>query len=148
MSPVWHDPGVHTDDADEAAGPPDPPETDDATSATAGRRFAAWLAHRARWAGEAVVGRALLLWYAARDPDTPTAAKAVLWGALAYLAEPIDAIPDLSPLVGYTDDMAVMGIALAAVVASIKPEHRERARARAEGIFGGGSDEGEPADPA
>lgn len=105
--------------------------------------FVRWLLERARAAGSAVVSRALVLWYAARDPDTPVRAKAVIIGALAYLVEPIDAIPDLTPLLGYTDDMTVLGLALVAVVAYVKPAHREAARRRAAEIFGDELPEGE-----
>jgi len=130
-----------TDDPTDAGADPTP-EHVMAEADAVPRRFRAWLAHTARRAGQAVVGRALVLWYAARDPDTPAAAKAVLFGGLAYLAEPIDAIPDLTPLLGYSDDMAVMGIALAAVTASIKPEHTDRAQARAADLFGDASADG------
>ena len=121
---------------DAANGPSmDGVDVDPAVAGRAGR-FLKWLARRARGAGAAVVSRALLLWYAALDPDTPARAKAVIIGALAYLVEPIDAIPDLTPLIGYTDDMTVLGLALVAVVAYVKPEHREAARQRTVEIFG------------
>ncbi len=110
--------------------------------------FVRWLLERARAAGSAVVSRALVLWYAARDPDTPMRAKAVIIGALAYLVEPIDAIPDLTPLLGYTDDMTVLGLALTAVVAYVKPAHREAARRRAAEIFGEELPESEGVEPA
>lgn len=113
-----------------------PAPIDPAEHASTGARFRAWLGRTARAAGSAVVSRALVLWYAARDPDTPAVAKGVIYGALAYLVEPIDLIPDLTPLLGYTDDMSVLGIALAAVVAYVKPEHHARAEARVEALFG------------
>lgn len=99
-------------------------------------RFTAWLGRAARAAGSAVASRALVLWYAARDPDTPARAKAVIYGALAYLVEPIDLIPDLTPLLGYTDDMSVLGIALTAVLMYVKPEHEAKAQARVDALFG------------
>ena len=37
-------------------------------------------------------------------------------------------MPDILPLLGFTDDAAVIAAALAAVAGSITPEHREKAR--------------------
>jgi uncharacterized membrane protein YkvA (DUF1232 family) len=54
--------------------------------------------------------------------------RLILISALAYFVLPIDAMPDLVPLMGFTDDAAVIAAALAAVASELKPEHRERAR--------------------
>lgn len=72
-------------------------------------------------------GQALSVWFAARDPETPTAAKGLMLGALAYFVLPIDAIPDILAGIGFTDDAAVIAALLAAVGSSIKPKHRQRA---------------------
>jgi uncharacterized membrane protein YkvA (DUF1232 family) len=53
-----------------------------------------------------------LLWALARDPRVPTARKAVLGFAGAYILSPIDLIPDRIPLVGSFDDVAVMVLAI------------------------------------
>jgi uncharacterized membrane protein YkvA (DUF1232 family) len=81
----------------------------------------------AQKAGEKTIYTALLLYYAYKRSDTPTWAKSVILGALGYFLSPIDAIPDLTPLVGYTDDMAVLAGALATVAAYINDEVREKA---------------------
>lgn len=70
----------------------------------------------------------LSVWYAARDPETPTAAKGIMLGALAYFVLPTDAIPDLFAVVGFTDDAAVFAALLATLGANIKARHRELAR--------------------
>ncbi len=72
---------------------------------------------------------AVAAWHCARDPATPSRVRMILMAALAYLVLPIDAIPDLAPLIGFTDDAAVIAAAIAAVAAELKPEHREKARA-------------------
>lgn len=72
-------------------------------------------------------GEALAAYFAARDPETPTAAKGIMLGALAYFVLPIDAIPDILAGIGFTDDAAVIAALLAAVGSSIKPKHRLRA---------------------
>ena len=40
---------------------------------------------------------------------TPKAAKWCLYGGLAYLASPIDIIPDFIPLIGQLDDVLIVG---------------------------------------
>ena len=54
--------------------------------------------------------------------------KAALIGALAYFVLPADAVPDVLPLVGYTDDAAVLAAAIKFVTSHITPDHREAAR--------------------
>lgn len=42
-----------------------------------------------------------------RDPRVPTRSKAFAGMALAYVASPVDVIPDFVPLLGQTDDVMV-----------------------------------------
>lgn len=71
---------------------------------------------------------ALSLWYLARDPETPASAKAMVLAALAYFVVPADAIPDVLPVIGYTDDAAVIAAVIALVGRNLKPRHREAAK--------------------
>lgn len=70
----------------------------------------------------------LAAWICTRDPATPRRVRLTLLAALGYFVLPIDAIPDIMPFLGFTDDAAVIAAALAAVAGSITPEHREKAR--------------------
>ncbi|CAN7696414.1 YkvA family protein [Bosea sp. LjRoot237] len=70
----------------------------------------------------------LAAWVCARDPATPRRVKLTLLAALGYFVLPLDALPDVMPLLGFTDDAAVIAAALAAVAGSITPQHRERAK--------------------
>jgi uncharacterized membrane protein YkvA (DUF1232 family) len=70
----------------------------------------------------------LAAWFCARDPATPRRVRLTLLAALGYFVLPIDAIPDIMPLIGFTDDAAVIAAAIAAVAGSITIEHRERAK--------------------
>jgi uncharacterized membrane protein YkvA (DUF1232 family) len=79
-------------------------------------------------AGRSVVEKALVLYFCMRDSDTPAWAKAVILGALGYFILPFDAMPDLLPGVGFTDDLGVLATALFTLAAHLKPQHRERAR--------------------
>jgi uncharacterized membrane protein YkvA (DUF1232 family) len=83
----------------------------------------------AKTAGRAVMLPALKMYYSATDPDTPRWAKATIYGALGYFISPLDAIPDLLPVVGYSDDLGILVAAMAAVAAYIKDEHTVKAQA-------------------
>lgn len=50
----------------------------------------------------------LNLWDKVRDPKTDKKLKAIAIGALLYLISPIDAIPDVLPVLGLTDDVGVL----------------------------------------
>lgn len=71
--------------------------------------------------------QALAAWYAARDPETPLAAKGMIFAGLAYFVMPIDTIPDVFAGIGFTDDAAVIAALLATVGANIKRRHRDQA---------------------
>jgi uncharacterized membrane protein YkvA (DUF1232 family) len=62
------------------------------------------------------------------DRDTPRHVQAALIGALAYFVLPFDIIPDMMPLLGFTDDAAVLATALRMVSTHIRPEHRVAAK--------------------
>ena len=55
-------------------------------------------------------------------------------GALAYFILPIDVIPDFIPFLGFTDDAAVLALAIKIVGDQITEEHRQKARATLEGL--------------
>ncbi|HUQ41597.1 MAG TPA: YkvA family protein [Candidatus Limnocylindrales bacterium] len=73
---------------------------------------------RPRNMGEAIeVARKLptyarLVWGLARDPRVPTQQKLVLGAIAAYLAFPIDIVPDFIPVIGQMDDVAVLLLGL------------------------------------
>ena len=90
----------------------------------------------ARVAGRKTLTSALILFYCLKDRETPTWAKGVIVGALGYLILPADLIPDLIPGAGYGDDWGAIVAALATVAAYIKDEHKEKAHAQVERIFG------------
>ncbi len=90
----------------------------------------------AKKAGEGTITQALKLYYAAKDPDTPTWAKTTIYGALGYFISPIDALPDFTPVLGYTDDLGVMAAAIGIVAVHIKEEHAEQARQTLKRWFG------------
>jgi uncharacterized membrane protein YkvA (DUF1232 family) len=72
----------------------------------------------------------LAAYYCAFDRETPLPVKATLVGALAYFVLPVDAIPDVLPVIGFTDDAAVLATAIKLVASHIRPEHRQAARTK------------------
>ena len=74
------------------------------------------------------VEEAATLFYCAMDSATATWAKAVAFGALAYFIVPADAVPDLMPGVGYTDDLGAVMAAMQTLRATVTDAHRRMAR--------------------
>ena len=68
------------------------------------------------------------MYFAMLDPATPVWVKGTVAAALAYFVLPFDAIPDLLPLVGMSDDASVLAAAVATVSAYVNDEHRRKAR--------------------
>ena len=52
--------------------------------------------------------------------------KVTIVSALGYFILPLDAIPDLTPGVGYADDLGALCIALTLAHAHIKDEHKQK----------------------
>ena len=71
----------------------------------------------------------LAAYYCAFDRETPRHVQAALLGAIAYFVLPFDFVPDMLPVLGFTDDAAVLATALRMVATHITPEHRDAARA-------------------
>ena len=57
-----------------------------------------------------------------RDPRVPRRRKLLLAALLAYLAMPIDLVPDFIPVAGQLDDAIVVALGLRAVLRSAGPE--------------------------
>ena len=71
----------------------------------------------------------LAAYYCAFDRETPRHVQVALLGALAYFILPFDFVPDMLPILGFTDDAAVLAAAIRTVANNITPEHRQAARA-------------------
>jgi len=90
----------------------------------------------AKKAGVKVVYTALLMFYAYRKKSTPTWAKNIILGCLGYLLSPIDAIPDLTPLIGFTDDLGVLAFGLTTIAFCIDKEVKQSAKQKINKWFG------------
>jgi uncharacterized membrane protein YkvA (DUF1232 family) len=71
----------------------------------------------------------LAAYYCAFDRETPRHVQVALLGALAYFILPFDFMPDMLPILGFTDDAAVLATAIRMVSSHITSDHREAARA-------------------
>lgn len=71
----------------------------------------------------------LAAYYCAFDKQTPRHVQLALLGAIGYFILPFDFIPDMLPVLGFTDDAAVLATAIRLVASHITDDHREAARA-------------------
>ena len=90
----------------------------------------------AKKAGAKIIYVALLLYYVLQKKDIPTRVKATIIGSLGYLVSPLDAIPDITPVVGYTDDFGVLILALSIASVHIDQEVKDKAKSKMKDWFG------------
>ncbi len=79
-------------------------------------------------AGAKVIYAVLLLYYAMIDSKVSLKTKLFIAAALGYFILPTDAIFDLTPIIGYSDDLGVLLFALKQISSAITPEIKENAR--------------------
>lgn len=84
----------------------------------------------AKRAGAKLVYAALILYYTLQSDKVSTTNKALIIGALGYMISPLDVIPDAIPIVGLTDDLAVLLYVLKKVWGDVAPEIQEKAKQR------------------
>ena len=83
---------------------------------------------------------ALLLYYMLVDEAVDLKSKVTIVAALGYFILPFDIIPDLLPVIGFTDDLSVLMFALSVVKGKINETHRLKARNTMELWFSGIND--------
>jgi uncharacterized membrane protein YkvA (DUF1232 family) len=79
-------------------------------------------------AGQQVIYAVLLLYYVLKSQGIPMKKKASIVAALGYFILPLDFVPDLIPLIGFSDDLGVLIFALAQISSSVTPEIKQQAR--------------------
>lgn len=84
-----------------------------------------------------IVEKALLLYALLTCRDTPAWVRVLVVAALAYLINPIDAIPDALPGIGLTDDLAILAVTLERASSYVTPAICERAKRLAPKWLGG-----------
>jgi uncharacterized membrane protein YkvA (DUF1232 family) len=91
------------------------------------RRF--WIKLKKVAASLPFVDDLLAAYYCAFDKQTPRHVQVALLGAIAYFILPFDFIPDMMPVLGFTDDAAVLATVIRLVAGNITEDHRAAARA-------------------
>ena len=87
-------------------------------------------------AGLNLIYKALQLYYVTESPACPMKVKAGIYAALGYFISPIDLIPDFTPIVGFADDAAAVGMALILAQVYIDDEVKAKARGKIHDMFG------------
>ncbi len=82
----------------------------------------------AKRAGSKFVYASLILYYTLQSDRVSKREKALIIGALGYLISPFDVIPDAYPIVGLSDDMAVLLFVLRRVWTNIDPDIQLKAK--------------------
>jgi uncharacterized membrane protein YkvA (DUF1232 family) len=90
----------------------------------------------AKKAGVKVIYAVFLLYYTLLDAAFPYKEKVIIIGALGYFIFPFDFIPDVLPMLGYTDDLLALIFAIRKVYVHVTPEIKERSKAQVKRIFG------------
>lgn len=85
--------------------------------------------------GAAALEQILTLYYVWAAKETPWRSKLMIAAALAYFVLPFDAVPDFLVPLGFTDDLAVIGLVLTQVKNYVSDAVRLRARNKAKEIL-------------
>lgn len=75
---------------------------------------------------------ALVVWFAARDPELPWHVRVLALAVAAYAFSPIDLIPDFIPVLGLLDDLLLVPLGVALVIRLTPAPLLARARVRAQ----------------
>lgn len=85
--------------------------------------------------GEEAIYNICLLYYLAKSPDLPATDKMKVLGVLGYLILPADVLPDITPIVGFSDDLAAIVFLLKNLSKYTTSEIKEKARERAKKLL-------------
>lgn len=89
----------------------------------------------AKKVGSKGVFYALVLYYVLQKKEVPKTAKAVIIGTLGYFIFPLDLIPDITPIVGYSDDIGALLLAMGKVSLYIDDQVKNQARKKLQDWF-------------
>ena len=93
-------------------------------------KILSFIQKRVKVLGVRLIYSVLLMVYAYQSERTPVWARRIILGALAYLLSPIDSIPDLTPFIGFTDDLGIISFGLVSIACYINNDVREKAKAK------------------
>lgn len=90
----------------------------------------------ARYARIIVIYPALILYYLMKEKSVPLSGKTMIAAALAYFIFPADSIPDITPIIGYSDDLAILLVSISRLMKYITPEILEKVKLKIVKWFG------------
>lgn len=76
----------------------------------------------AKSAGMIMIYPVMILFYMFKDQNVPVYAKSIIAAALAYFIFPADSIPDITPIIGYSDDLGILLVSISQFSKYISPE--------------------------
>ena len=79
-------------------------------------------------AGRTIAQPALEAFEILIDPSTPTQVRMTMLAALTYLILPMDLVPDLIPIAGFSDDLVALTAVISLWSSYITPEIRNKAK--------------------
>lgn len=100
------------------------------------KKFAGKMVNYGKTIGIKIAYYSFLLFYTFKSPNTPKSAKLTIAGALGYLIFPLDLLPDFIPLVGFTDDSAVIVYAVYQIIKHIDEPIKQQAHEKMMKYFG------------
>lgn len=86
--------------------------------------------------GLKILYQAAQMYYVMQKPEVPATDKMIIVGALGYFISTIDFIPDVIPVLGYTDDAAAIAYAFIRVQGYIDEDVKSNAKALLAKVFG------------
>lgn len=95
-----------------------------------------FLTKKVKSLGVRLIYSTMLMVYAFQSDKTPIWAKRIILGAMAYLMSPIDGIPDLTPVIGFTDDLGIISFGLVSIACYIDNDVRTKAKTKLTSIIG------------
>ena len=84
----------------------------------------------ARKLGRAGLRQALRLYYVLKKPDLPGKTRVMIYGALGYFILPTDFLPDILPILGFTDDLGLLAAVFVAATQYMDEEVNAKAEAK------------------
>ena len=87
-------------------------------------------------AGLSLIYKALQLFYVAKNPNVPMRLRAAVIAPLGYFISPIDLIPDITPIIGFSDDAAVIAAAMLIAQFYINEDIKQQAKDTIKKLFG------------
>lgn len=86
-------------------------------------------------AGQKVMYPVLILYYVLKSPQVNVKTKLTIAAALGYFILPADMIFDLTPILGFSDDLGVLIFTLIRISSAVTPEIKQLARKKMGELF-------------